>query len=196
MGFFTTARVRDAALNWHGLLLIPVVGVYLLLMALLLVYVLNYMYLAFVSMRARRRPAAPVLTAMAVWPRVTVQLPIYNELHVAARLLSAAAALDYPAGLLEIQVLDDSTDETAEVVTAAVDRLRSQGVDIVHLRRAGRDGFKAGALAAGLVDCQGGVRGHIRCGLPAAAGLPAQDDATLRRASRCLRPGALGTPQS
>jgi cellulose synthase/poly-beta-1,6-N-acetylglucosamine synthase-like glycosyltransferase len=90
-----------------------------------------------------------------VWPHVTVQLPIYNELHVAGRLVSAAAGLEYPPGLLEIQVLDDSTDETGEVVAAEVARQRARGIDIVHLPRSERLGFKAGALGAGLSVARG-----------------------------------------
>src|SRR5687767_515565 len=83
-------------------------------------------------------------------PVVTVQLPLYNEAHVAARLIRAAAELDWPRERLEIQVLDDSDDDTVELVRATVRRVREGGVDIHHLRRAERSGFKAGALARGL----------------------------------------------
>jgi cellulose synthase/poly-beta-1,6-N-acetylglucosamine synthase-like glycosyltransferase len=92
---------------------------------------------------------------MHAWPHVTVQLPIYNELYVAERLINAVARLDYPADLLEIQVLDDSTDETVEVVHRTVGRLRAGGVNIVHLHRTHRGGFKAGALAEGLACAHG-----------------------------------------
>ncbi len=90
------------------------------------------------------------------WPWVTVQLPLYNEMYVASRLIDAVAALDYPRDRLEIQVLDDSTDETCQIVAGKVDRLRRTGLDIVHLHRTDRTGFKAGALAAGLKVARGG----------------------------------------
>lgn len=142
-------------MSWPRLLLPPVLAVYLLLMFLLLAYVLNYLYLAFMGIKYRRRPGSPLPTPPMVWPRVTVQLPIYNELYVAARLVEAAAALEYPRELLEIQVLDDSTDETIELVAAAVARQAARGIDIVHLRRNERRGFKAGALADGLAVAKG-----------------------------------------
>ena len=142
-------------MSWQSLLLMPVVVTYLLLMFMLTVYVLNYLYLAFVSLKSRRRPQAPASAGPMAWPRVTVQLPIYNELYVAARLVSAAAALDYPPDLLEIQVLDDSTDETVELVAAEVARQRLRDIDIVHIRRDVRVGFKAGALAQGLSVAKG-----------------------------------------
>ncbi len=136
-------------------LLAPIVIVYLLLMTLLSLYVLNYLYLALVSWKHRRdlRRGAPA--PPAVWPRVTVQLPIYNEWYVAARLVDAAVALDYPRELLEIQVLDDSTDETKALVAEKVESWRARGVDIHRLHRGERRGFKAGALADGLSSARG-----------------------------------------
>jgi cellulose synthase/poly-beta-1,6-N-acetylglucosamine synthase-like glycosyltransferase len=83
-------------------------------------------------------------------PHVTVQLPIYNELHTVERLLESVARLDYPRNRLEIQLLDDSTDDTRQVSSRAVARLQREGVNVVHITRSDRDGFKAGALAAGL----------------------------------------------
>ena len=88
-------------------------------------------------------------------PIVTVQLPIYNELYVAERVIDAACRLDYPADRLEIQVLDDSTDETADLIAHVVDEHRRRGVDIVHLHRTNRTGYKAGALANGLTTARG-----------------------------------------
>jgi cellulose synthase/poly-beta-1,6-N-acetylglucosamine synthase-like glycosyltransferase len=82
-------------------------------------------------------------------PRVTVQLPLFNERYVATRLIEAVAALDYPRDRLHIQVLDDSTDDTPEVVAACIARL-PRDLATSHVRRADRSGFKAGALAAGL----------------------------------------------
>ena len=88
-------------------------------------------------------------------PRVTVQLPIYNERYVVERLIDAAARLDYPRHLLEIQVLDDSTDDTVSLAAAKVQEHRAAGLDIVHLHRRDREGFKGGALREGLKQAKG-----------------------------------------
>jgi cellulose synthase/poly-beta-1,6-N-acetylglucosamine synthase-like glycosyltransferase len=88
-------------------------------------------------------------------PRVTVQLPLFNEMYVAERLIDAVVKLDYPRELLEIQVLDDSTDETRSIASKAVDKYFAQGVDITYHHRSHREGFKAGALEAGLRKSSG-----------------------------------------
>ncbi|KYG09303.1 glycosyltransferase [Sorangium cellulosum] len=88
-------------------------------------------------------------------PPVTIQLPLFNESTVAARLLDAVARMDYPRDKLEIQVLDDSTDETQALVRAHVERLRAEGIDAVYLHRTNRVGYKAGALDAGLKVAKG-----------------------------------------
>ncbi len=82
-------------------------------------------------------------------PRITVQLPLFNELYVVDRLLKAVTAIDYPHDKLEIQVLDDSTDETVKVAEAVVAKYAAQGFDIHYIHRADRTGFKAGALENG-----------------------------------------------
>ena len=86
-------------------------------------------------------------------PRVLVQIPVYNEPLVVERALAAAAALDWPSDRLTIQLLDDSTDITSDIAVHATARLRRDGRDVVHVRRADRSGFKAGALAAGMALC-------------------------------------------
>jgi cellulose synthase/poly-beta-1,6-N-acetylglucosamine synthase-like glycosyltransferase len=88
-------------------------------------------------------------------PRVTVQLPVFNEMYVVERLIDAVTDLDYPQELLEIQVLDDSTDETTEIARRRVELYRARGFDIHYLHRQDREGFKAGALAAGLARARG-----------------------------------------
>jgi cellulose synthase/poly-beta-1,6-N-acetylglucosamine synthase-like glycosyltransferase len=88
-------------------------------------------------------------------PRVTVQLPIFNELYVVERLLDCVSKLEYPRELLQIQVLDDSTDETRGITEAEVQRLQAAGFDIEHVHRVDRTGFKAGALKGGLDTCKG-----------------------------------------
>src|SRR5688572_32922400 len=90
-------------------------------------------------------------------PPVTIQLPLFNESTVAARLLDAVAKMDYPREKLEIQVLDDSTDETQMLVRAHVERLRTQGIDAVYIHRTNRVGYKAGALDEGLKVCKGSL---------------------------------------
>ncbi len=88
-------------------------------------------------------------------PMVTIQLPIYNELYVATNVISSVAKLDYPKERFEIQVLDDSTDLTTSLVASLVEELQHEGIDIVHVRRDDRSGYKAGALAHGLKTAKG-----------------------------------------
>ena len=89
------------------------------------------------------------------WPRVTVQLPIFNERYVIERLTEAVVRFDYPKELLDVQVLDDSTDETQEVARACVERHAAQGMPIVYIHRTNREGYKAGALENGLKIANG-----------------------------------------
>ena len=87
-------------------------------------------------------------------PTVTIQIPLYNERTSAAQILRAAAAQDYPRDRFDIQVLDDSTDETSRIVATVSEEVRAQGVSIEHLQRRRRVGYKAGALASGLERSQ------------------------------------------
>ena len=100
-----------------------------------------------------RRPAAP--SEFELLPVVTVQLPIYNEIYVIERLLKSISELDYPKDRFEIQVLDDSTDETRELTERTVAKLREHGFDAVVLHRENRLGFKAGALDNGFNKAKG-----------------------------------------
>jgi len=135
------------------LVLVPIVAAYIAILALLFGYSLNFLYLTW---RALRRPIGPIAApAPEVWPIVTVQLPVYNEVYVVERLIDACVRLEYPTGRLEIQVLDDSTDETAELVAALCAHWQRLGIDIKHIRRDRRWGFKAGALAEGLASARG-----------------------------------------
>ncbi len=97
-------------------------------------------------------PAPPEVKS---WPRVTIQLPIFNERYVIERLVEAVSRFDYPRELMDVQVLDDSTDETREIARACVDRFHALGLPIQYLHRTDRTGFKAGALAEGLKSAQG-----------------------------------------
>ena len=91
----------------------------------------------------------------AQWPRVTIQLPVRDERYVVERLLTAAASVDYPRDRFEIQLLDDSDDETTEVAARAVAAIRARGIAVSHLRRPDRSGYKAGALQYGLERSSG-----------------------------------------
>ncbi len=109
--------------------------------------------------RARQDAAIAAFRARAVldtdWPVVTTQLPLYDEAEVATRAIDAAVALDYPAGRHQVQVLDDSRDVCAAIVEDHVRELARAGVWVELVRREGRDGYKAGALAHGLATAQG-----------------------------------------
>lgn len=112
-------------------------------------FIMIYYYLKF------RRTHQPGPARMEEYPVVTVQLPVFNELYVVDRLIDATCRMVYPKDRVEIQVLDDSTDQTVEVVRAAVEKYRSLGFDIRHIRRTTRAGYKAGALREGLAQARG-----------------------------------------
>jgi cellulose synthase/poly-beta-1,6-N-acetylglucosamine synthase-like glycosyltransferase len=112
-------------------------------------YFIVYQYMKFKD----RVPGPP--PPVGEWPVVTIQLPIYNEMYVVDRLVDAVCAIDYPKDRLEIQVLDDSTDETREIADLAVRRQAARGFDIKYLHRTDRTGYKAGALEAGLAVARG-----------------------------------------
>ncbi len=129
-------------------------GLYFLTLVILSVfgmhrYIMLYLYYKHRDRRAVSTPLPEVL------PRVTVQLPLYNEMYVVERLLESVTRIRYPRELLEIQVLDDSTDETVAIARKAVARYRAEGFDIHHLHRTDRSGYKAGALDAGLKVARG-----------------------------------------
>lgn len=130
-----------------------------LVLALLIPFALHRAHLVWLSRRPVPRIAPWLDTdepaGDEAWPTVTIQLPIYNELHVVERLIDAAATADYPADRIEIQVLDDSTDETVERARERVAHWCARGVAIQHIRRPDRAGFKAGALAYGLERSNG-----------------------------------------
>ena len=112
-------------------------------------FIMIYYYLKFRS----RKPQA--VEALTTYPVVTVQLPVFNELYVVGRLIDAACSMIYPKDKLEIQVLDDSTDATVDVVAQHVERYRKLGFDIKQVCRTNRNGYKAGALKEGLNTARG-----------------------------------------
>jgi cellulose synthase/poly-beta-1,6-N-acetylglucosamine synthase-like glycosyltransferase len=142
--------MESAASSWTTAL----VATYYLILGVLALYGLHRLVLVWVWWRTRNRGASAPPPPRE-WPVVTVQLPLYNELYVAERLIEAVCRLDYPRDRLEIQVLDDSTDETRDVVARVVARARDEGLDVHHLHRIDRAGYKAGALAEGLSRAAG-----------------------------------------
>ena len=127
---------------------------YFFVLSILAIYGWHRYYLVYLYMR--HRGAQPHATALPdPLPRVTVQLPVFNEMYVVERVIDAACRIEYPRELLEIQVLDDSTDETCEIAELAVRRHAAQGLNIKYFHRNQRDGYKAGALEAGLKVAQG-----------------------------------------
>jgi len=139
-------------------------AVYGLAVLLLFIYGVNGYYMMYQFARNRRRAeAGQAQIARDYWartrpedlPAVTIQLPIYNEQYVVERLIRHACHIEYPADKLEIQVLDDSTDETRDLVALIVARQRELGHDIRHIRRPDREGYKAGALQHGMSVCRG-----------------------------------------
>lgn len=119
---------------------------YILCASLLALYTLGHGVLLWNYLAHRQRQISR--PSLSEWPSVTVQLPIYNEQHVALRLLDAVAAFDYPADKLRIQILDDSSDKTSALIAQAI--YRYPHLQISHIRRANREGYKAGALAYGM----------------------------------------------
>ena len=112
-------------------------------------YLIIYLFL-----KNRKRHPVPIAHFQRL-PKVTMQLPIFNEVYVVRRLLRSVSELDYPRDLLEIQVLDDSTDDTREVTASCAEQLRQRGFNVELIHRVDRTGFKAGALAAGLEAAKG-----------------------------------------
>ncbi len=112
-------------------------------------FVLIYFYYRFRHRRRRK------IKRLIKYPRVTVQLPIYNEKFVVHRLLKSVIELDYPKSKLEIQVLDDSNDETSDIAARLVSEYRKRHFNIHHVRRGSREGYKAGALQHGLAIAKG-----------------------------------------
>lgn len=127
-----------------------ILGSYFFVLVILGLYGWHRYYLVYAYMKNKDQVPGPPPAWEGPLPRVTIQLPIYNEMYVIDRLLAATVKIDYPRELLEIQVLDDSTDETCEVARRAVERWAAAGHDVKYLHRTDRTGFKAGALDAAM----------------------------------------------
>src|SRR3954454_24164865 len=127
---------------------------YFFVLSILAVYGWHRYYLVYLYTKNKDRAPLPA-PELTVLPRVTVQLPIFNEMYVADRLIDAVCEMDYPCELLEIQVLDDSTDETTSIAELAVRRHALRGFNIRYMHRVDRTGYKAGALDVGLAESNG-----------------------------------------
>lgn len=117
-------------------------------------YGVHRYFIIYLFLKNRRRELLPARRFEQL-PKVTMQLPIFNEVYVVERLLRSVSELDYPRELLQIQVLDDSTDDTREITSSCADELRSRGFNVQLIHRVDRTGFKAGALAVGLDSAEG-----------------------------------------
>lgn len=134
---------------------ILVLGAYFGLMAVLSLFGAHRYSLLYLYYRHRDKRQGPPAKRLDKLPRITVQLPVYNERFVVRELLEAVCNLQYPRELLEIQVLDDSDDKTRTILANAVREKRAEGIPIEYIRRSSREGYKAGALQAGLERAQG-----------------------------------------
>ncbi|TDU42973.1 cellulose synthase/poly-beta-1,6-N-acetylglucosamine synthase-like glycosyltransferase [Gelidibacter sediminis] len=135
-----------------------IIVVYTIALVLILLYALAQLNLLINYLSAKKKTDTSEVFDFSnpeEIPFVTIQLPVYNEMYVMDRLLENIALIDYPKDKLEIQVLDDSTDETVESTFQHVQKLKASGLDIQHIRRTDRSGFKAGALKEGLKIAKG-----------------------------------------
>lgn len=137
---------------------LAIIIVYTLASALIFVYCLAQLGLMVLYLRSKKRSEISPkldLSSPEETPYVTIQLPLYNEMYVVERLLKNIAGIQYPREKLEIQVLDDSTDESVDKTARLIEKLQKEGLNISHIRRKDRTGFKAGALKEGLVVAKG-----------------------------------------
>ena len=142
---------------WSHLLAKIVLGIYTACLILIFYYSCIQMTLAIAYVRNRKKrklEKIPLFDSKNA-PKVTIQLPMYNEMYVAERIIETAAAFDYPRDKFQIQVLDDSTDETKDIIAAKVAELAATGLNIQHIHRIDRTGYKAGALDDAMDRVQG-----------------------------------------
>ena len=132
-------------------------GFYFFLISVLFVYALHRFWVLFLywHYHSSQKSNPELVFDETTAPLVTVQLPIYNEKYVVERLIDAVCEFDYPRARLEIQVLDDSTDQTQSLAANRVSTWQKVGINIIHCRRGSREGFKSGALQWGLLKAKG-----------------------------------------
>ena len=129
-------------------------SIYTFITLALSLYGFHRLVIIYLYFKHSRKKPSPVQEFKEL-PLVTIQLPVFNEKHVVDRLIAAVAKLDYPKDKMEIQLLDDSTDETVDICAAHANRLVEQGFRAEHIHRTDRTGFKAGALENGMNICEG-----------------------------------------
>ncbi len=134
---------------------ITILVIYGLLLSFILLFSIIQLQLAFAYVKKDKHVRMMPPPNFGILPIVTVQLPLYNERHVVERLIDQVAKMDWPHERFEVQVLDDSTDMTRDLAAGRIAHWREKGVDIVHVRRPDRTGFKAGALSFGLERAKG-----------------------------------------
>ena len=142
---------------WSHLAAKIILGIYGVCLILIFFYSVLQLTLSIAYAKTRKKRAEEVTPYMdlANAPKVTMQLPMYNELYVAERIIETVAAFEYPADKFEIQVLDDSTDETKDVIAKKVAEVAARGINIKHIHRVDRTGYKAGALDAAMDRVEG-----------------------------------------
>ena len=132
-----------------------VLGIYILCLSYVTIFCLMQMHLLLKYLKPTSPDVVPSSDNVTEWPIVTVQLPVYNEKYVIERLIDCITQLDYPKSKLEIQILDDSNDETTSLAEGKVKEYSKLEYDIKVIRRPVREGYKAGALQYGLQHCKG-----------------------------------------
>lgn len=135
---------------WQILILI----IYTLSLSIILIFSLGQAYLIFSYLKSKRKEDVVPILPLDI-PKVTIQLPLYNELYVVERLIESVCELNYPKSKLEIQVLDDSNDDSLILTRKIIQQKQAEGFDIVHITRDKNTGFKAGALQFGLEKAKG-----------------------------------------
>lgn len=142
---------------WSHLVAKIILVIYALCLVLIFFYSVLQLSLSVAYAKTRKKRASEVTPEMDLTnaPKVTIQLPMFNELYVAERIIETAAEFEYPRDKFEIQVLDDSTDETKDVIANKVAQIAAQGVNIKHIHRVDRTGYKAGALDAAMDKVEG-----------------------------------------
>ena len=142
---------------WSHLTAKIILFLYAFCLFLIFYYSVVQVSLAAAYVRSRKKRALEIAPLFDVTnaPKVTVQLPMYNEMYVAERIIDTTAELDYPRDKFQIQVLDDSTDETKEIIANKVKELVAKGIDIIHIHRTDRTGYKAGALDSAMDKVSG-----------------------------------------
>jgi cellulose synthase/poly-beta-1,6-N-acetylglucosamine synthase-like glycosyltransferase len=142
---------------WSHVMAKIILGIYTACLFLIFYYSCVQMSLAVAYVRNRKKRKAEQIPTYneATTPKVTVQLPMFNEMYVAERIIETVAEFDYPRDRFQIQVLDDSTDETKDIIAAKVSEVAATGINIQHIHRVDRTGYKAGALDAAMDRVEG-----------------------------------------